>query len=160
MLRSWLRLPRDAVDSLLLEIFKARLDKVLGSLSWWVAGSGNGLSLRFLPTWAILRFWISISLLFSPCCSFPFTFCPCSSVDFPQLSVNLCFGTMEHLLLLFIDVFPLPFLTLLPSPLPAACYVSCPLHVPQGGWWAHPCPSLGPRSLLEIAAYLNWGSPG
>jgi len=30
-------LPREAVDAPSLEVFKARLDEDLGSLSWWVA---------------------------------------------------------------------------------------------------------------------------
>jgi len=33
----WNRLPRDVVDALLLEAFKARLDVALGSLIWWLA---------------------------------------------------------------------------------------------------------------------------
>jgi len=33
----WHRLPREAVDAPSLEVFKARLDGELGSLSWWVA---------------------------------------------------------------------------------------------------------------------------
>lgn len=32
MLKHWNRLPREAVDDLFLEIFKARLDEALGSL--------------------------------------------------------------------------------------------------------------------------------
>ena len=32
--RHWLRLPREAVDALSLEVLKARLDGALGSLSW------------------------------------------------------------------------------------------------------------------------------
>jgi len=35
--RHWHRLPREAVDAPSLEVFKARLDGALGSLSWWVA---------------------------------------------------------------------------------------------------------------------------
>ena len=31
------RLPREAVDAQTLELFKAKLDGALGSLSWWVA---------------------------------------------------------------------------------------------------------------------------
>jgi len=30
-------LSRDVVDTLFLKVFKARLDGVLGSLSWWLA---------------------------------------------------------------------------------------------------------------------------
>ena len=35
MVRSWNRLPREAVDALSLEVFKARLDVALGSLVWY-----------------------------------------------------------------------------------------------------------------------------
>ena len=37
VVRHWHRLPREAVDALSLETFKARLDGTLGSLIWWVA---------------------------------------------------------------------------------------------------------------------------
>ena len=33
----WNRLPKEAVDALLLEAFKARLDMGLSSLVWWLA---------------------------------------------------------------------------------------------------------------------------
>ena len=33
----WNRLPKEAVDVLSLESFKARLDVALGSLVWWLA---------------------------------------------------------------------------------------------------------------------------
>ena len=33
----WNRLPKEAVDALSLEAFKARLDVALGSLVWWLA---------------------------------------------------------------------------------------------------------------------------
>ena len=35
--RQWHRLPREAVDSPSLEVFKATFDGTFGSLSWWVA---------------------------------------------------------------------------------------------------------------------------
>ena len=35
--KPWHRLPREAVGAPSLEVFKARLDGALGSLSWWVA---------------------------------------------------------------------------------------------------------------------------
>ena len=31
------RLPKEIVDALSLEVFKARLDEALGSLGWWLA---------------------------------------------------------------------------------------------------------------------------
>ena len=34
VVRCWNRLPREAVDALSLEVFKARLDGALGSLVW------------------------------------------------------------------------------------------------------------------------------
>jgi len=37
VLRPWHRLPREAADAPFLEAIKARLDRALGSLSWWVA---------------------------------------------------------------------------------------------------------------------------
>ena len=37
MVRCWNRMSREAVDAPSLEVFKARLDVALGSLSWWVA---------------------------------------------------------------------------------------------------------------------------
>ena len=37
MVRHWHRLLREAVDAPSLEAFKARLDGVRDSLSWWVA---------------------------------------------------------------------------------------------------------------------------
>ena len=37
MVMHWNRLPKDVVDALLLEAFKARLDVALGSLVWWLA---------------------------------------------------------------------------------------------------------------------------
>jgi len=37
MVRCWNKLPREVVDALSLEAFKARLDGALGSLIWWVA---------------------------------------------------------------------------------------------------------------------------
>jgi len=37
--RCWSRLPREAMDAPLLEIFEARLDVILGSLIWWVAAT-------------------------------------------------------------------------------------------------------------------------
>ena len=53
----WHRLPRDAVESPSLEIFKTRLDKVLCSLLWvtllW-QGVGLGDPQRSLPTPTIL----------------------------------------------------------------------------------------------------------
>jgi len=36
VVRHWHRLPREAVDALSLQVFKARWDGVMGSLSWWV----------------------------------------------------------------------------------------------------------------------------
>ena len=33
----WNMLPKDIVDTLLVEAFKARLDVALGSLVWWLA---------------------------------------------------------------------------------------------------------------------------
>ena len=53
MVRHWHRLPREAVDALSLEAFKARLDGTLGILSWWVAtlpmaGGWNWVGFRFL----------------------------------------------------------------------------------------------------------------
>mgnify|MGYP007083816592 CR=1 FL=1 len=35
VVRCWNRLPRELVDAPSLEVFKARLDGALGSLSWW-----------------------------------------------------------------------------------------------------------------------------
>ena len=35
VVRHWHRLPRETVDAPSLEVFKARLDGALGSLSWW-----------------------------------------------------------------------------------------------------------------------------
>ena len=35
VVRCWNRLPREAVDALSLEVFKARLDGALGSLVWY-----------------------------------------------------------------------------------------------------------------------------
>lgn len=37
VVRHWNRMPREAVDSSSLEMFKARSDGALGSLMWWVA---------------------------------------------------------------------------------------------------------------------------
>lgn len=37
VVRCWKRLPRLVLDAPSLEMFKARLDGTLGSLSWWVA---------------------------------------------------------------------------------------------------------------------------
>jgi len=37
MVSHWLRLPREAVDTPSLEMFKARLDGALGSPVWWLA---------------------------------------------------------------------------------------------------------------------------
>ena len=37
VLSCWHRLPTEAVDAPSLEVFKARLDGALGSLSWWMA---------------------------------------------------------------------------------------------------------------------------
>ena len=34
---TWERLPKEVVDALSLEAFKARLDVALGSLVWWLA---------------------------------------------------------------------------------------------------------------------------
>jgi len=53
------RLPREAVGTPSLEVFKARLDGALGSLSWGVAlgspqGVGTEWALGFLPTQTIL----------------------------------------------------------------------------------------------------------
>ena len=36
-MRSWHRLPREAVDAPSLEVFKARFEWALGRLIWWVA---------------------------------------------------------------------------------------------------------------------------
>ena len=63
VVRPWHRLPGVAVDAPSLEAFKARLDGTLGSLSWWEAalpiqGGGTMLSLRSLPTQAIL--WLFV----------------------------------------------------------------------------------------------------
>ena len=35
MVRHWHRLPREAVDTQSLEVFKARLDGALSNLVWW-----------------------------------------------------------------------------------------------------------------------------
>jgi len=35
--KPWNRLPREAVDAPSMEEFKARLGRILGSLSWWLA---------------------------------------------------------------------------------------------------------------------------
>ena len=37
VVRCWNRLPREAVDAPSMEEFKARLGRILGSLSWWLA---------------------------------------------------------------------------------------------------------------------------
>ena len=37
MVTYWNRLPKEAVDVLSLEAFKAKLDVALGSLVWWLA---------------------------------------------------------------------------------------------------------------------------
>ena len=37
MVTHWNRLPKEVVDALSLEAFKARLDVALGSLVWWLA---------------------------------------------------------------------------------------------------------------------------
>jgi len=37
VVRQWPRLPSGAVGAPSLEVFKARLDGALGSLTWWVA---------------------------------------------------------------------------------------------------------------------------
>lgn len=37
VLRQWHMLPREAVDALSPKMLKTRLDRVLGSLIWWVA---------------------------------------------------------------------------------------------------------------------------
>ena len=41
-MRHWHRLSRDALDAPSLEMLKARLDRALGSLSWWGAAHGRG----------------------------------------------------------------------------------------------------------------------
>ena len=45
---NWNRFPKEAVDALPLEAFKARLDVALGSLVWWLATlhTAGGLKLR------------------------------------------------------------------------------------------------------------------
>ena len=37
VVRHWNRLPREVVNALSLEVFKARVDGILGSLIYWVA---------------------------------------------------------------------------------------------------------------------------
>ena len=37
MVRHWHRLPREVVDAPSLVLFKARLNRALGSLIWWMA---------------------------------------------------------------------------------------------------------------------------
>ena len=59
----WNRLPREAVESPSLEIFKTHLDKVLCSLLWvTLLGQGVGLGdpQRSLPTPTILGFCDSV----------------------------------------------------------------------------------------------------
>jgi len=56
--RPWYSCP-EAVGAPSLEALKARLDRALGSLSWWgaalrMAGAGTGCALRSLPTQAFL----------------------------------------------------------------------------------------------------------
>ena len=62
MVRHWHRLPSEAVGAPSLEVFKARLDKALGSLAWWVAslplaGGWEWMTFRPLPTQAVLWFY-------------------------------------------------------------------------------------------------------
>ena len=42
VVRHWNRLPREPVEALFLEAFKARLDGSLGSLVWWVGNPAHG----------------------------------------------------------------------------------------------------------------------
>jgi len=35
VMRHWKRLPREALDALSLEVFKASLDRALSNLGWW-----------------------------------------------------------------------------------------------------------------------------
>ena len=63
---TWPRLPREAVESPSLEIFKPCLDEVLCSLLWvTLLGQGVGLGdpQRSLPTPTLLGFWDSVPLL-------------------------------------------------------------------------------------------------
>ena len=65
----WNRLPRGAVESPSLEIFKTRLDAVLCSLLWVTLlrqGVGLGDPQRSLPTPAMLGFWDSAILQIHP----------------------------------------------------------------------------------------------
>jgi len=64
--RHWHRLPVPAVDAPSLEMFKARLYGVVGSLIWWVATPAHSRRvtiryLRSLPSQAILWFYDQIS---------------------------------------------------------------------------------------------------
>jgi len=56
-MKHWKSMPREAMDSMSPEVFKARLDAVLGSPGWKPCpqqGVGTRWSLRSLPTQAIL----------------------------------------------------------------------------------------------------------
>jgi len=65
VVRHWHRLPREAVDATSLEVFLARLDGALGSLSWWVtalptAGGWNwaGFGVHSNPSHSMIpSFW-------------------------------------------------------------------------------------------------------
>jgi len=55
-------LPREAVGAPSLEVLKARLDGILGSLSWWVAAlpvawGWDRMGFKSLPTQTILQFY-------------------------------------------------------------------------------------------------------
>jgi len=60
LVRHWNKLPREAVDVLSLEEFKARLDGALSNLVWWkvslpmAGGVGTRWPIRFLPAQTVL----------------------------------------------------------------------------------------------------------